>query len=166
MFIRTVKVPSSNGTVHEYVRIVEAYRDNGWSKQRTVADLGRKDVLTALLPQLQRVLTMTTQGRGLVRVDKENAPHVWHALRGGYHYHVARTGLISTTPKKNLHSHPGDAMTYGAAVLFPLNRLPGTKNASFGSPPEAVFFSNNRTQRALIGGGTLGMTLPKDGSGL
>lgn len=57
MFIRTIKVPSSNGTVHEYVRIVEAYRDNGKVKQRTVADLGRKDVLTSLLPQLRRVLT-------------------------------------------------------------------------------------------------------------
>jgi len=56
MFIRTVKVPSSNGTVHEYVRVVEAYRDNGKVKQRVIADLGRKDFLLPLLPQLQRVL--------------------------------------------------------------------------------------------------------------
>ena len=44
MFIRTVKVPSSNGTVHEYLRIVEAYRADGKVKQRVIADLGRKDV--------------------------------------------------------------------------------------------------------------------------
>jgi transposase len=56
MFIRTVKVPSSSGAVNEYVRVVEAYRDNGKVKQRVVADLGRKDVLTRLLPNLQRVL--------------------------------------------------------------------------------------------------------------
>jgi transposase len=56
MFIRTVKVPSSNGTVTEYVRVVEAYREGGKVKQRVVADLGRKDLLTAMLPQLQRVL--------------------------------------------------------------------------------------------------------------
>ena len=56
MFIRTVKVPSSNGTVNEYVRIVEAYRQDGKVKQRVIADLGRKDLLTFLLPQLQRVL--------------------------------------------------------------------------------------------------------------
>src|SRR5260370_29727481 len=56
MYLRTVKVPSSNGTVNEYVRVVESYRADGKVKQRTIADLGRKDVLTALLPQLQRLL--------------------------------------------------------------------------------------------------------------
>jgi transposase len=56
MYIRTVKVPSSSGKINEYVRIVEAYRENGKAKQRVVADLGRKDVLTALLPKLQRLL--------------------------------------------------------------------------------------------------------------
>ncbi len=59
MFIRTVKVPSSNGSVNEYVRVVEAFRDDGKVKQRVIADLGRKDVLTALLPKLQRVLLGT-----------------------------------------------------------------------------------------------------------
>jgi hypothetical protein len=56
MFIRTVRVPSSNGTINKYVRIVEAYRQDGKVKQRVIADLGRKDLLTSLLPQLQRVL--------------------------------------------------------------------------------------------------------------
>jgi transposase len=56
MYLRTVKVPSSNGTVNVYVRVVEAYRQDGKVKQRTIADLGRKDVLTALLPQLHRLL--------------------------------------------------------------------------------------------------------------
>jgi transposase len=56
MYLRTVKVPSSNGTVNIYVRLVEAYRHDGKVKQRTIIDLGRKDVLTALLPQLQRLL--------------------------------------------------------------------------------------------------------------
>src|SRR5271169_3205783 len=56
MYLRTVKVPSSNGTINEYVRVVESYRQDGDVKQRTIADLGRKDLLTFLLPQLQRVL--------------------------------------------------------------------------------------------------------------
>jgi transposase len=59
MFIRTVKVPSSNGSVNEYVRVVEAYRQDGKVKQRVIADLGRKDLLTQLLPNLQRVLLGT-----------------------------------------------------------------------------------------------------------
>ena len=45
MYLRTVKVPSSSGKINEYVRIVEAYRENGKARQRVVADLGRKDVL-------------------------------------------------------------------------------------------------------------------------
>ncbi len=56
MYVRTVKVPSSSGKINEYVRIVEAYREQGKVKQRVVADLGRRDVLQALLPQLQRLL--------------------------------------------------------------------------------------------------------------
>lgn len=56
MYVRTIKVPSSNGTTNEYVRVVEAYREDGKVKQRTIADLGRKDLLVALLPKLERVL--------------------------------------------------------------------------------------------------------------
>jgi transposase len=56
MYVRTIKVPSSNGTTNEYVRVVEAYRQDGKVKQRTIADLGRKDVLLAILPKLERVL--------------------------------------------------------------------------------------------------------------
>jgi transposase len=56
MYLRTVKVRSSSGTVNEYVRVVEAYREDGKVKQRTVADLGRKDLLTEIFPKLQRLL--------------------------------------------------------------------------------------------------------------
>jgi transposase len=56
MYPRTVKVRSSGGTVHEYVRVVEAYRDAGKVKQRVVADLGRKDLLVEILPKLKRLL--------------------------------------------------------------------------------------------------------------
>lgn len=56
MYVRTVKVPSSTGNCNEYVRVVESYREGGKVKQRTVADLGRKDFLLAILPQLERVL--------------------------------------------------------------------------------------------------------------
>src|SRR5512135_2203566 len=56
MYPRTVKVRSSSGTVNEYVRVVEAYRDGGQVKQRVVADLGRKDLLVDILPKLKRLL--------------------------------------------------------------------------------------------------------------
>jgi transposase len=57
MYARTIKVRSSSGTVNEYVRIVEAYREDGKVKQRVVADLGRKDLLIQVLPKLRRLLT-------------------------------------------------------------------------------------------------------------
>ena len=56
MYPRTVKVRSSSGTVNEYVRVVEAYRQGGKVKQRVVADLGRKDLLVEVLPKLRRLL--------------------------------------------------------------------------------------------------------------
>lgn len=60
MFPRTVKVRSSSGSIHEYIRIVEAYREDGKVKQRVVADLGRKDLLIEILPKLRRLLTGET----------------------------------------------------------------------------------------------------------
>jgi transposase len=60
MYPRTVKVRSSSGSIHEYIRIVEAYREDGKVKQRVVADLGRKDLLTEILPKLRRLLTGET----------------------------------------------------------------------------------------------------------
>ena len=56
MFIRSIKVPSSSGVVHEYVRVVESVRENGRVKQRLVLNLGRRDTLVTLLPLLQRFL--------------------------------------------------------------------------------------------------------------
>ena len=56
MYPRTVKVRSSSGTLNEYVRVVEAYREDGKVKQRVVADLGRKDLLVDILPKLKRLL--------------------------------------------------------------------------------------------------------------
>ena len=64
MYVRTVKVPSSNGTVNEYLRVVEAYRENGKVKQRIIADLGRRDMLSALLPNLRRILEGTPKLEG------------------------------------------------------------------------------------------------------
>src|SRR5262249_13036371 len=74
MYLRTIKVRSSNGTVHEYVRIVEAHRLHGKVKQHTVAELGRKDLLREMLPKLQRLLgqeptTPTAESKDLDILD-------------------------------------------------------------------------------------------------
>lgn len=88
---------------------------------------------------LKGALRQLRGDRGLIQVDRQKAQHVWHALRGGWHYHVARTGIVSTEAEKDIHSHPGDAMGYGAAVLFPLGK-PGTKKRPTVKPKTATFF--------------------------
>lgn len=70
----------------------------------------------------QAILSKLVGGHGLVQVDRDRASEVWYALRGGWHYHKARTGVVAAEPKKNIHSHPGDAFGYGAAVLFPTGK--------------------------------------------
>ena len=45
MFLRTVKVRAPGDTFYEYLRLVEAYREDGQRKHRIVLNLGRKDLL-------------------------------------------------------------------------------------------------------------------------
>lgn len=95
------------------------------------------------LEPLRAVLRQTvTGGRGRVLVDRDHATAIWHALRGGWHYHVGRTGITSSEPVKNMHSHPGDTMRYGAGVLFPLTRLlkAGKMEGGQDGPAGARFF--------------------------
>jgi transposase len=77
MYPRTVKVRSTSGTVNEYVRVVEAYRDGGKVKQRVVADLGRKDLLVEILPKLRRLLAGDTgiDARDLAEPPVGDAPN-------------------------------------------------------------------------------------------
>ncbi len=56
MFLRIVKAAGGKGIQHEYVRLVESYRDGGKVKQRLVASLGRKDLLVDQLDALNRLL--------------------------------------------------------------------------------------------------------------
>lgn len=56
MFLRTVKVRERNGVVHEYLRLVEAYWENGRSKQRVVLSLARKELLAPHVERLVQLL--------------------------------------------------------------------------------------------------------------
>jgi len=74
MFIRSVKVPSSNGTVHEYVRIVGSVRERGKVKQKVIANLGRRDTLEAVLPLLNRFLQADDDPKELERQLSSEGP--------------------------------------------------------------------------------------------
>src|ERR1700739_2395459 len=56
MYLRTVKAKDKDGVPREYLRLVEAYWENGQSKQRLVMSLGRKDVLAPHLDSLIRII--------------------------------------------------------------------------------------------------------------
>lgn len=87
---------------------------------------------------LRAVLTRIRDGRGVIRVDMNRAKPVWHALRGGWHYNVHTTGVVGQIVK-DLNSHPGDAMRYGAAKLFPMGKL--LKSKGFSTPRGANYWN-------------------------
>jgi transposase len=62
MFLRTVKARGGEGVQHEYVRLVEAYREGGKNKQRIVCSLGRKDLLAEHLDDLIALLRGERRG--------------------------------------------------------------------------------------------------------
>lgn len=77
MFLRIVKAQGGRGVQHEYVRLVEAYREQGKNKQRTVCNLGRKDVLAAHLDDLIRLLRGERAGAAPLRVGAVQATGAW-----------------------------------------------------------------------------------------
>jgi len=77
MFLRTVKAQGGRGVQHEYVRLVEAYREGGKNKQRVVCNLGRKDLLAAHLDALIRLLRGAHAGAASLRLGEVEATGAW-----------------------------------------------------------------------------------------
>ena len=74
MFIRSIQVPSSNGTVPEYIRIVGSVRANGKVKQQVIANLGRRDTWEAVLPQRIRFLKGAEDPQSLAQALGREGP--------------------------------------------------------------------------------------------
>ena len=77
MFLRIVKAQGGKGVQHEYVRLVEGYREDGKNKQRVVANLGRKDMLVEHLDALNRLLRGDQLPAGAVRAGEVEAAQAW-----------------------------------------------------------------------------------------
>ena len=77
MFLRTVKAAGAKGVQHEYIRLVEAYRENGKNKQRLVCSLGRKDLLAAHLDSLVRLLKGEAAARQVSAWGDVQATGAW-----------------------------------------------------------------------------------------
>ena len=68
MFLRVVRAAGGKGVKHEYVRVVEAFRQKGKTRHRTVLNLGRRDLLAAHLDldKLMKLLHGEAGGDGVV----------------------------------------------------------------------------------------------------
>jgi transposase len=77
MFLRIVKARGGQGVQHEYVRLVESYRENGQNKQRVVQNLGRRELLEAHLDDLHRVLRGEPPEDERGRFEALNATGAW-----------------------------------------------------------------------------------------
>jgi len=78
-YLRVVRAAGGKGVKHEYVRIVEAYRENGKNKHRTVINLGRRDLLAAHLDldKLNRLLHGEDQSTEEIRRENVQALDAW-----------------------------------------------------------------------------------------
>ena len=96
---------------------------------------------------LRAVLSRTISGTGVVQIDRVRAREVWMSLRGGWHFVERVSGVLSPDPVKDIHSHPGDAMSYGASRLFPMGRA--QRQPRRGPSPTATFFGGQRPASKL-----------------
>jgi hypothetical protein len=72
LFLRSVKAPNGH---HEYLRLVESYREGDKVKQRIVAHLGRKDLLAPHLDTLIRLLQEESSSAHWISVEQISTPH-------------------------------------------------------------------------------------------
>ena len=79
MFLRVVRAAGGKGVKHEYVRVVEAYREHGKTRHRTILNLGRRDLLAAHLDitKLMRLLHGEASADGGVRREDVCAVGAW-----------------------------------------------------------------------------------------
>src|SRR6516225_11904391 len=82
MFLRVVRAAGAKGVKNEYVRVVEAYRENGKTRHRTILNLGRRDLLAAHLDldKLRRLLhgeAVAAAPVGDVRPEQVQAIAAW-----------------------------------------------------------------------------------------
>ncbi|MBI3695016.1 MAG: IS1634 family transposase [Acidobacteria bacterium] len=128
MFLRSVK--AANGR-HQYLRLVENYREGDKIRQRVVVHIGRKDLLAPHLDALVRILQADQPAPAWVSAPEVSAPQAWtwgpilvarHLLDS-----LALGPILDGTRKSLRHGQPLSER------VFPLlaNRLtrPGSEHA-------------------------------------
>jgi transposase len=133
MFLRVVRAAGGKGVKHEYVRVVEAFRQNGKTRHRTVLNLGRKDLLAAHLDldKLMRLLHGDAVPDRAIRCEDVCAVAAWDwgpMLVAG---HLWRELGVETTLDRLAKPSRRDATTLSdRALVLVVNRLtaPGSEH--------------------------------------
>jgi transposase len=128
VFLRSVKAPNGR---HEYLRLVESFREGNKVKQRIVAHLGRKDLLAPHLDTLVRLLQAEAASPRWVSVDDISAPRAstWGPILVARHLfeRLSLHSILDASPVLLRHGQPLSER------VFPLlaNRLtrPGSEHA-------------------------------------
>jgi transposase len=133
MFLRVVRAAGGKGIKHEYVRVVEAYREQGKTRHRTVLNLGRRDLLAAHLDlnKLMRLLHGEAASDDRVERDGVRAVAAWDwgpMLAAG---HVWRELGLEATLDRLTRPERRDAIPLSdRALVLVANRLaaPGSEH--------------------------------------
>src|SRR5215472_10136032 len=135
MFLRVVRATVSKGVKRDYVRVVEAYRDDaGKTQHRTVINLGRRDVLAAHLDfdKLRRLLHGDAVAPDSVKRADVDALGAWDwgpmlAARALW----SELGLDSTLDRVARRNRRDAVRLSDRALVLVANRLtaPGSEHA-------------------------------------
>jgi hypothetical protein len=138
MYLRTVKAKGADGVEFEYIRLVEAYWENGHSKQRVVANLGRKDVLA---PHLESLIELLGGGKKTKANSLSRGEHIeatvaacWGPMlvaRSLWREFGLESILDSLAPKTTTVQKVGRLTLADRVLVLVANRLcrPGSEHA-------------------------------------
>ena len=138
MYLRTVRAKGAEGVEFEYIRLVEAYWENGRSKQRVIANLGRKDLLAPHLESLIELLGggKQTKARSMIREERIEATLAacWGpmlAVRSLWCEFGLESILDGLAPKANTVQKDGRLPLADRVLVLVANRLcrPGSEHA-------------------------------------
>jgi transposase len=134
MFLRVVRAAGGKGVKHEYVRVVEAYRDDaGKTQHHTVLNLGRRDLLAAHLDlnKLTRLLHGDVASDDRVRREDVQAVAAWDFGPMLAASHIWRELGLEATLDQLVRRGRHDAATLSdRALVLVANRLtaPGSEH--------------------------------------
>jgi hypothetical protein len=133
MFLRVVRAAGGKDVKHEYVRVVEAYRERGKTRHRTVLNLGRRDLLAAHLDlnKLMRLLHGDVVSDDRIRREDVQAIAAWDFGPMLAARHLWRElSLEATLDRLVRRSRRDTALLSDRALVLVANRLtaPGSEH--------------------------------------